>query len=437
MINFLNQIFSRFLSKNERERLAHIELVRINLINLLVITTLIIQFFILFFYISEARYRIPSIISFITASSIILLLNYIRQYRVARFFFHIVYPVLMFLSILLYGKEFGGEPAFFVFFTTAIILHDKNWERVAVLIYSLILYACSQYFLYYNQGIFADQVVVIDKYAIYLASGTCIVILIYIFFREMNQKQTELNGLLSSLKQKNKELSEAYKDIEQFAYITSHDLKTPLRTINSFVGLNEKKVAEAELDNDVSEYLEYVKEGSIQMNNIITDILEYSRINQNQSLNLEWIDLNEIIDDIKNNIHHTIDKPVVLQFDNLHSIFSNKTYLKLLFQNLIDNGIKYNIQKEAKISIDNNLKASDLILSVKDNGIGIEEAYHEQIFDMFKRLHNSKEYKGTGIGLAICKKITQKLKGDIWLNSTPGQGSTFYVRLPINFNQAD
>ena len=226
----------------------------------------------------------------------------------------------------------------------------------------------------------------------------------------------------------NHELERSNNELERFAYIASHDLKTPLRNVVSFLNLIQRKT-KVYKDESLNEYIDIAISGATQMNQLIKDVLEISRINNNE-LQKESIDLNDTIF----SICKMIQKPMTtsnasIQSDYLPTIEADQTQIKQLFQNLIENGIKYNKDEQPTIKIFYEEQEEHHLFQIADNGIGIQKDYHQKVFEMFKRLHTLSDYDGTGIGLAICKKIANLYGGNIWLQSEQGKGSTFFFTL--------
>ncbi len=238
---------------------------------------------------------------------------------------------------------------------------------------------------------------------------------------------------LKVLNAKNKELEkyiESNMQLENFAYIASHDLKTPIRTIISFAQLLKRKLNK-QLEGDAKEYFDFIITSSHNMKQLIDDLLTYSRVNS-QSLNKKLVNVERLIEYISLEIQSTIqEKEVLIQEHNLPtSLHADSTKLKQLFQNLITNGIKFHKEGERPIITVNAIeKETEWLFSVADNGIGIEPAYFDKIFVLFKKLHNNSEYEGTGLGLAICKKVVEQHNGRIWVESTYGEGTTFYFTI--------
>ncbi|MCH7412260.1 PAS domain S-box protein [Belliella sp. R4-6] len=235
-------------------------------------------------------------------------------------------------------------------------------------------------------------------------------------------KMIELND---SLAKKANELAESNAELEQFAFIASHDMQEPLRMVTSFLNKLENKYANA-LDAKGLQYLHYATDGAIRMRQIILDLLEFSRIGKiNHSI--EIVDLNELMNDIKHMNQDVIEKTkAAITWDKLPAVKFGKGPLYQIFQNIISNAIKY--QKAGnlpKVHVTYEDCSNYWIISIKDNGIGIEKEYHEKIFEIFKRLHQKEEYSGTGIGLAICKKIIERSGGIIYVESEINFGSNF------------
>ncbi len=232
------------------------------------------------------------------------------------------------------------------------------------------------------------------------------------------------------LKQYMLKLEKSNEEIKQFAYVTSHDLKSPLRNISSLLQLAKKK-NEHIITEDSKELIDICIKSANSLYNIVNDVLLYTT-SEVDIASFSKIDVNEVVYDVLNNINSFVDEnnARVNVKNKLPFVFSHKTMIFNLFLNLIQNGIKYNKSEVPQVDIDFVEDDFNFIFSISDNGIGIDEKYKEQIFVVFKRLHTQQEYEGTGIGLSICKKIVENLNGKIWIDSTVGEGSTFFISLP-------
>lgn len=229
----------------------------------------------------------------------------------------------------------------------------------------------------------------------------------------------ELDVKLSQLKIKNEQL-------EQFSFIASHDLQEPLRTIISFIKLLE---TENNFDSDSKKYIKFISESTNRMTDLISSLLEYSKIGVNQELKL--IDCSDLVSDVVHDIDSKIQEyNAEITFEKLPKLFGYEIELRQLFQNLISNAIKFSKKEvKPKIVVKSLKRDSYWLFSVSDNGIGIERKYFKKIFSVFQRLHTRNEYEGTGIGLSNCLKIIQLHKGEIWVESEAGEGSTFYFTI--------
>jgi len=240
---------------------------------------------------------------------------------------------------------------------------------------------------------------------------------------------TNRKNMEDELKKTMKKLQKSNSELEQFAYVTSHDLQEPLRMITSFLQLLQRRY-EGQLDSDADEFIEFAVDGANRMHELIQDLLEYSRVTtkgkefkgmkMEESLEKALINLNVSIEENNASITH----------DPLPIIYGNYSQIIQLLQNLIGNAIKYRSEKTPQIHISALKENKHWLFSIKDNGIGIDPQYAARIFKIFRRLHTNKEYKGTGIGLAISKRIVEMYGGRIWVESEPRKGSTFYFTIP-------
>jgi signal transduction histidine kinase len=231
-------------------------------------------------------------------------------------------------------------------------------------------------------------------------------------------------------------LARSNKELEQFAYVVSHDLREPLRMVGSYVTLLERRYAK-QLDKDAFEFITFAKEGAKRMDQMIVDLLEYSRAGrksgeQSQLTILPVLD--EALHALSLRVKETSATIEVSEaIKDLPQLPGFHDELVRLFLNLIGNAIKYHPQDRAPVVVIDGRRENDrVIISVKDNGIGIDPQFFERIFQVFQRLHTRAEYEGSGVGLATCKKIVEHHAGRIWVESTPGQGATFFVSLPLS-----
>ncbi len=242
---------------------------------------------------------------------------------------------------------------------------------------------------------------------------------------KVQERTAKLNMIVEELKRSNEEL-------KQFAYVTSHDLQEPLRTISSFTQLLERRY-ENKLDEDADEFIGYIVQGANRMQDMIKALLYYSRVNTRGS-EFKQSNFEEILDQTMSSLKIAIDESeAIVTSDPLPVLMVDDKQMIQLFQNLISNAIKFRSENRGlkiHMSCRKDEQNDNYIFSISDNGIGIESQFKNRIFEVFQRLHTRDEYSGTGIGLAICKKIVERHGGQIWVESEIGEGSVFYFTLP-------
>lgn len=247
--------------------------------------------------------------------------------------------------------------------------------------------------------------------------------------RAFNDMSRSLATARKTLDEKLNELQRSNRDLQQFAYVCSHDLKEPLRMVSLYTQLLRKQ-SELRLPAESRESLNYIVEGATRMQSLIDDLLVYSRISEGGEA-FDMVDLNRIVTTAKEDLRASIDESNTKIFcDELPEIWGHPVLLKQLFENLLSNAIKFKGEKTPVIHIRARKEGGHWVFSVSDNGIGFNPEFSEKIFVIFQRLHARNHYPGTGIGLAICKKIVERHGGKIWVDSQPGTGSTFWISLP-------
>jgi PAS domain S-box-containing protein len=246
----------------------------------------------------------------------------------------------------------------------------------------------------------------------------------------MKEEINERKKIESALDKERLELKRSNEELEQFAYIASHDLQEPLRMVNQYVQLLAKRY-KGKLDAGADEYIKFVVDGTARMRQMIVDLLEFSRVGSKEKP-LEPTNLEEVISQVTTNLSVAIEESgAKVTHAPMPVVMADFTQIMHVFQNLVGNAIKFRkegVQPEVHIGAEN--KGDEWVFSVSDNGIGIDPKYFSKLFIIFQRLNSASQYKGNGIGLAICKKIVERHGGRIWVESTPGVGTTFYFTLP-------
>jgi light-regulated signal transduction histidine kinase (bacteriophytochrome) len=243
---------------------------------------------------------------------------------------------------------------------------------------------------------------------------------------ELEKYRLHLEDLV---KQRTEALARSNKDLEQFAYVASHDLQEPLRAVAGFIGLLKMRL-EKSLDEKTSEYMNFSVDGVSRMQTLINGLLEYSRIDT-RAKPPEMTDSRVALDSALLHLRVSVEETgAEITAENLPAVHIDPVQLVQLFQNLINNAIKFRSEAAPRIHASAIRKDGAWQFAVRDNGIGIDPQFAHKIFLIFQRLHTRKQYPGTGIGLSICKKIVERHGGKIWLESQPGKGSTFYFTIP-------
>ena len=244
------------------------------------------------------------------------------------------------------------------------------------------------------------------------------------------QDITERKYMMEVLKLDAEKLARSNEELERFAYVASHDLQEPLRMVASFTQLLSKRYS-GRLDETADRYIHYAVDGAKRMQQLIADLLAYSRVNTKE-LDLRQTDCEAVVLEAMRNLQVAIkESSAAIDWDPLPVLWADPGQLTQLFQNLLANGIKFRRQDESpRIHVSAVDSGAEWMISVQDNGIGIDPRHAERVFQMFQRLHTRAEYPGTGIGLAVCKKVIERHGGKLWVESEPGAGSTFRFTIP-------
>jgi len=235
---------------------------------------------------------------------------------------------------------------------------------------------------------------------------------------------------ITDRKHAEEELKRSNTDLQQFAYAASHDLQEPLRVVAGFVKLLEKRY-KSKLDEKADEFIQHSVDGVKRMQTLIKDLLAFSQVGTKGKA-FKPVNCSVVLEESLSNLRAAIEEAgVEITYDLLPTVMADSSHLGRLFQNLIGNAIKFRGSEPLEIHIAAQQKGNDWVFSVQDNGIGMDTRHSERIFVIFQRLHTREEYEGTGIGLAICKKIVERHGGRIWVESEIGKGSTFYFTIPV------
>jgi signal transduction histidine kinase len=251
---------------------------------------------------------------------------------------------------------------------------------------------------------------------------------------EARMRRERLRGA-EQLRLSVEELARSNAELEQFAYAASHDLQEPLRMVASYVQLLDERYKD-QLDGDAREFIAYAVDGAARMKHMITDLLTYSRVGKNGKATIPVAceaALGQACTDLQASI---LEAAAEIGHGPLPTLLGNLDQLTRLFQNLVGNAIKFRSQAPPRVHVSAELNGQEWVFSVRDNGIGMDPQFADRIFMVFQRLHSREEYPGTGIGLAIAKKIVEQRGGRIWVESEPGEGATFHFTVPLRHPEA-
>lgn len=353
-------------------------------------------------------------------------LNHLGLYVVSRVLSFAASVLIFVLGIFLFGYDAGFEYGILVVMVLPILYFRTTKSRIFAYILSIFP---SLIFHYFFENPFIKDIAYNDiltlKTALFYA---CISLVIYYFFAsdKINKEyQSENEQLVNSLLVKNKEL-------KRFSYSVSHDLKEPLRTISSFTQLLKRDMGEQFSENS-QEYYDFITKGTRQMSKLLDDVLHYSKFEQ-MKIEREDVDLNDILYDVIYQLSARLENvDTDIEIGNLPVVKGMRSLLLQLFLNLISNAVKFNKKGHPfTLKVWSDTDEFFHHIHVRDFGIGIDEAYQDKIFDIFKRLHRRFEYEGSGIGLATCLRIMERLDGKISVRSRLGEGATFTVSFPVS-----
>ena len=354
--------------------------------------------------------------------------NYRGRHDFAKHVMGFLFPLIIGFLMINNESNLAFTNILIVHIILCFILYEKNRKLLFLSVATICLVGVGTmlYIFKYNPDYYLDFNAIND-FVLFGSAMLGLALLVSFYQNYILQAVNQQKSLLAAIKNKNAEL-------ERFAYVTSHDLKEPVRNIENlskFIGSSISN--QSYLDRNIK-MTGMIKESSVRMSSLIDSILSYAKLDT-KDLPVEKVELNDVINQFRiSHVNTMRDMNAILICDNLPSIVANKTFISLLFQNLIENGFKYNTSNQPSVEISSSQSSHDIVIMIKDNGIGINEEFRSHIFEPFKRLHDNESYKGSGLGLSICRKIVEMHQGKIWVKSNPSGGSIFYVHLPVNSN---
>ncbi len=383
-----------------------------------------------FFYSGNVVYQyIIGIITLVYFN--ILLLNHFGKVHEARMYYSLIVPMCHAMVILLMGGYFGQS----VVACTGLIITALNYDnrkplRNLLILHGAFIFIGVTVYINFNGPIFEVEDQLFDEL---VAMFLCLAWIYSIFYIYENRNKEYID----SLQKKNQQLNEKTVELQRFATITSHDLKSPLQNISNFLNVMDTDIQKQEYTN-LENYLGYAKSCAYRMRELIEGVLEVSTNNEDYVVNPKPEDLNEILKKVlETNQKELYKRNAIVTSDVLPIFNCNAADFTIVFQNFILNGIKYNTSDKPKIVINTKNLKNHFVLQFTDNGIGIDEKHHQEIFQYFKRLHNHSTYPGTGLGLGLCKKLVEKYHGTIEVDSIVGAYTSFKVILPKDWESIE
>lgn len=375
---------------------------------------------------------------YIITSFLILLFNFTKKYKASAFAVHIGFPVSFFISCILLGKDYHVEYLLSLTAIGSIFMFRKTRPKYFLLGFNLFLLTIiNLYYSYFllpfitpnfNMSLvfnyFTELVVLLMIYNI--------VRMVFQYNRRLNRKLKDLSTSqekiiqerTAEIEEKSKALEQSNHELKQFAYISAHDMREPLRNIIGFSQLLGENISKSQYEN-TEEYIKMIKKSVSRLDTITKDIVNYTELEEHLN-QVEEINVIELVTNISTDLKNKSKKTIIFDINRLPVLNMNPKLCYYLFYNLIENAIQYCDKEIVKINVKVLVLESHYQFSIEDNGIGIASEYFDKIYRMFKRLHNDISKSGLGIGLSICKKIVTNYGGKIWVESKVGEGSTFH-----------
>ncbi|MBI1225744.1 MAG: hypothetical protein GC192_10955 [Bacteroidetes bacterium] len=375
-------------------------------------------------------------INAVVSSSVGLLFAFVNVFyklnklEALKLYFSVAVPLWVMVTTMLIGGDFSQSAAFLTLIAMIYVFYEQRKKLRNFLTATLLcMFIISSLFVKYHGTVFTEIEQPFDEVVV-------MVIAVIWTYSLLGKRDRERLFLIENLERNYVSLKATTEELERFTYIASHDLKSPLRNISSFIGLIERDIQRGNYSNLLN-HIGYARRGAEQMHYLIQGILEVSSINGDIYATKKAHNLGQLLDMAITNLNLEIaERNAEIIHTPLPEYYCNDVEFTLLFQNLIQNGIKYNKSEVPKINISSEASPEGpLRIIFADNGIGIEPKFQDYVFEHFKRLHTSSEYLGTGLGLSLCKKIVEKHHGTIYLDSALGKGSKFIIDLPMVENQ--
>ena len=421
--SILNKISSIGLETLTSDR----EIFKVKLLNQIfgiVLCTAAFLFFYNFICFGISKFLVINIAT-VLFSFLIFFLHHKNRIGLARSLASLSFPILVCLIIISDGGN-SGESKIFILCTLLAFIQYEDQDRIRLFSFFFILFlAILSSFLIYHFGISQyDSRYILGDTVLTVASIFVVRFIVSFYQRSINEFGQQQTKLLKELKLKNEEL-------QRFAYITSHDLKEPVKTIEGFAGLLKNSFSD-KYSKDEVKFVDFIWDSAKRLSKMIDSILTFSKLDQDQ-IQMEKVAIVDVVSTFRESrIQLFQSNQVILQYENLPTLTGNKVLLSLLFNNLLENAIQYNESDRPTILISCQTQREYFVIKIKDNGIGIPDEYKEYVFEPFRRLHARSKFEGTGLGLSICKRIVEFHNGQISLESNQTIGVTVTILFPLS-----
>jgi len=406
---------------------------RVILVNSIAIISTVINYF--YFLVFILLLQLPYAGFYIVCGTIslaCLYLNRIQKQKLASWTLLISISLVIILTSYISGYNTQCHTILVIVAACAFLVSTDLYYSIVFVIAILTLYCLSYYAVDMNGPLLPETKI---PYSEFINFGFALVsasVFATVLLKEIVDYIDSLKETLEELKNKNTEIEEKNNKLELFNAVAAHDLRTPVRNISSFIGLAKRKLDSDSEQYKVNEYLETAENSAKQMNALINSISDMSELNKSQLVDQEQVDLNDLMKDLIQQVILPRYPDTQILFKDLPLIYINKAHIHTVLQNILLNGLKYNIQDQKEIRIQSKMSDKRLNVLVTDNGIGIESEYKTKIFEAFSKLHSGSEFEGTGMGLYIVQEILQRYNATIHVKDSSENGTTFEISFPSN-----
>lgn len=434
MLDSLKKFGNRLVTIGITDDVAKSEIRYIRFTNLEAVQTVVGAFCYVIYSLFLGHYLLSLLQGIVTLGALcVLFLNARYYYKSARLLFLLSINAVILANAVIIGFQSGVHEFFYITYTIPFLLFNvRDYKYIIVGVLMAVIGFNTYQHIYpmftdYNLNVLTQQNIFrINTWVIFGLFGLAVYILAFFNYKTENK----LEETYKKLEDQANELKRSNEDLEQFGYIISHDLKAPVRNISSFMNLLSKQLSKSENKAHL-EFVEMSRQSADRLIKQIDDLLSYCRVDRNLPPAAD-VDLKQMVRTIQMELHERIKEKnaeIIVEgsLPVLHEMHSSM--LHHVFQNLIANGIKFNTNEKPEVRISCKEENNVYTFNFTDNGIGIAAAYKSKLFQMFKRLHTIDQFEGTGIGLAVCKKIITFYNGEIWFEGEPGVGTTFYFTL--------